>query len=277
MTATATNATHIAETYYDSKDADEFYSRIWGGEDIHIGIYQSPEEPIADASRRTVSEMASWLPGLNADTTIVDIGAGYGGAARFLASTYGCRVTCVNLSEAQNARNRRLNEEAGLADKIEVVHGSFEKLPVPSGTYDVAWSQDAILHSGDRRRVLEEVRRVLRPSGRFIFTDPMQADDCPPNVLEPVYARLQLTSLSSPGWYRSMLTALGFRELEAQELTEHLTMHYTRVRKELERRTPDLSKHASAAYLASMKQGLDHWIKAGRNGHLRWGIYCFIR
>ncbi len=277
MTRAAAKAAQTAEAYYDSTDADAFYSRIWGGEDIHIGIYHSADEPIPLASRRTVKEMAAFLSDLDRGATVLDIGAGYGGAARYLAQTFGSRETCVNLSAAQNARNRRLNQRAGLDDKIEVVHGSFERLPLASESYDVAWCQDALLHSGDRRRALEEVRRVLRPSGRFIFTDPMEIDDCPAGVLGPVYARLQLTSLSSPTFYRTTMTALGFHELACKDLSEHLVRHYARVLDELEARAEELSRHASSGYIESMKEGLSQWIKAGWNGYLRWGIFCYRR
>jgi len=277
MNRAAIDATEVTEKYYDSRDADAFYSRVWGGEDIHIGIYGSPDEPIAAASRRTVSEMASWLERLDHDSTVVDIGAGYGGAARHLARTFGCRVTCVNLSARQNARNRRRNKLAGLADQIEVVHGSFERLPLAAESYDVVWCQDAMLHSADRRRILQEVWRVLRPGGRFIFTDPMQIDGCPPGVLEPVYARLHLADLGSPGFYRATLQELGFRELRFEDLTEHMVRHYTRVLHELEAKSDDLSRHASTRYLETMKEGLGHWIKAGSSGYLRWGVSCYQR
>ena len=71
-----------------------------------------------------------------------------------------------------------LNEERGLSDRITVMDGSFEAIDMPDGSFDVVWSQDAILHAGDRARVLAEVTRVLRPGGQFVFTDPMQSDDC---------------------------------------------------------------------------------------------------
>ena len=49
------------EAYYDSEAADSFYAEIWGGEDIHIGVYQSPDEDIATASARTVETVAEQL------------------------------------------------------------------------------------------------------------------------------------------------------------------------------------------------------------------------
>ncbi|HEX5421223.1 MAG TPA: SAM-dependent methyltransferase, partial [Gammaproteobacteria bacterium] len=87
-----------ARDYYNSGDADNFYFTIWGGEDIHIGLYASDDEPIAQASERTVAAMASKLQGLAAQSCMVDAGAGYGGAARWLARHAGCRISCVNLS-----------------------------------------------------------------------------------------------------------------------------------------------------------------------------------
>ncbi len=62
-------------------------------------------------------------------------------------------------------------------DKIDVVDGSFDDLPFEANSFDAVWSQDAILHAPDRKAVLDEVARVLKPGGQFIFTDPMQADD----------------------------------------------------------------------------------------------------
>ena len=50
----AAAVTATTEAYYDSDEADSFYAEIWGGEDIHIGIYQTPEEDVATASARTV-------------------------------------------------------------------------------------------------------------------------------------------------------------------------------------------------------------------------------
>ena len=45
----------VAATYYDSSDADRFYAEIWGGEDIHIGLYEPADHPIATASERRAS------------------------------------------------------------------------------------------------------------------------------------------------------------------------------------------------------------------------------
>ena len=104
------NLVETTRTYYDSVDADEFYHTIWGGEDIHVGLYEFEGESIYKASKRTVSTMAEKLPGITGATRVLDLGAGYGGAARYLAGEFGCRVECLNLSETENQRNKEKNK-----------------------------------------------------------------------------------------------------------------------------------------------------------------------
>ncbi|HKK50340.1 MAG TPA: class I SAM-dependent methyltransferase, partial [Myxococcota bacterium] len=130
--AESTSVTTTTEAYYDSSEADSFYSVIWGGQDIHIGIYDGPDDEVSKASARTVETMADRVEGLGLDSRVLDLGAGYGGAGRYLAERFGCRVDCLNLSEVQNDRNRRLTAEAGLSERVGVVHASFEDVPGPA-------------------------------------------------------------------------------------------------------------------------------------------------
>lgn len=146
-------AEEIAEDYYDSSDADAVYEQVWGGEDIHMGLYEK-DLSIFDASRKTVELMAKTLESLNENSRVFDLGSGYGGSARSLASQYGCHVTCLNLSNVQNAKNRTLCKEQEVGKKITVLHGSFEAIPCEENSLDLVWSQDAFLHSGAKLTLL---------------------------------------------------------------------------------------------------------------------------
>lgn len=267
----------IAREYYNSADADAFYATIWGGEDIHIGLYASASESIFDASRRTVAHMAELAAPITEATRMLDIGSGYGGPARYLAARFGCHVAALNLSEKENERARRLNREHGLEDAIQVIDSAFEDIPLPDASVDRVWSQDAILHSGDRVRVVSEVARVLRPGGKWVFTDPMQSDRCPDGVLQPILDRIHLSSLASPQFYRDTCQQYGLVEDTFEAYTHQLTRHYTRILEETEARADELKGVVSDDYIERMKVGLGHWIDGGNQGYLAWGIFVFSK
>lgn len=267
-------ATETARTYYNSRDADLFYATIWGGEDIHLGIYNHPDDPIAIASRRTIQRMAATLPGLDHNQHVVDLGAGFGGSARYLARHYGCRVTAVNLSETENERHRKLNAGQPIDAQIDVIDASFDDTGLPEAQFEVVWSQDAFLHSDAREKTMREATRLLKPGAHMVFTDPMQADDCPEGVLQPILDRIHLDSLASPGFYRACARQYELDVMHYEDLTTHLAHHYRRVLDETERREDELlAIGVSHDYIQHMKRGLRHWVEGSEKGWLAWGIF----
>ncbi|MGH9217200.1 MAG: class I SAM-dependent methyltransferase, partial [Acidimicrobiales bacterium] len=161
----------------------------------------------------------------------------------------------------------------GLADHIDVVDGSFEDLSFQDNCFDVIWSQDALLHSGDRARVLEEAVRVLRPGGALIFTDPMATERAGKDDLKPILQRIQLDTLATPAFYRRELLRLGVRSVDFHDHSDQLARHYQRVFDELARREAELEGQVSAEYRERMKVGLQHWVQGSKAGNLAWGIF----
>lgn len=266
----------VAEDYYDSDDADRFYFTIWGGEDIHVGLYQSPDEAIAPASRRTVERMAGYMKAAGPRPRVMDLGAGYGGAARYLVSEAGAReCVCVNISETQNRLNREKNEAAGLSDRIDVLHGSFDDVPARDESFDIVWSQDSFLHGADRAQIIAECERILKPGGRLIFTDILQTPDAPADQLQPVYDRIHLASLGSIDFYDRAAQEAGLKIGPREELGEMLALHYGRVREDLTARRGELNGIVSEAYTDRMIEGLGAWVEGGKAGWLSWGILTY--
>lgn len=268
-------AVESVRSYYNSKDVRRIYDNSYGDEHLHLGIYENAADTVDEAGQRTVERIAGMIQGLGPGTRVLDIGAGHGGSARYLFREYGCHVACLNLSDQQNARNRALNARDKCSLAINVVDGSFEDIPVTDDSFDVVWSQDAILHSTRRRQVFAEVGRVLCQGGQFIFTDPMQGESCPAEALQPILDRVHLDSLGSLREYRAMLSELGFEELEFVDLTPHLATHYGRILEDLLANEQNLLKQCGADHVQRVKTGLRHWVDGGERGYLQWGILHF--
>ncbi|MFI9048402.1 SAM-dependent methyltransferase [Streptomyces sp. NPDC053427] len=268
----AAQAADVARTYYNAGDVDGFYAHAWGGEDIHFGVYADAHEAIDVASRRTVERLAAKVcDALGSDSTVLDMGSGYGGAARWLAGQFGCHVVALNISEVQNRRHRELNSERGLDGLIEVVTGSFHDIPAPDARFDVVWSQEALCHSGDRPSALREAVRVLKPGGHLVFTDIMAAEGAPEEELRPLTQRLAITEFATSRFYEEQLRALGLSGVDFEDLSDHMLTHYERLLEEVRSPAPGLVNAVSAAYLERLGTSLPQVVAACRKGHLRWG------
>lgn len=159
-------------------------------------------------------------------------------------------------------------------DSQKVIKGNFEQLPFQDNTYDFVWSQDAILHSGDRFQVLQEVHRVLKANGEFIFADIMQNNDCPQELLKPVLERIHLSSLGSVKFYQEKAHSLGFETIEFIDLSPQLVAHYSAILKQVNDKYQELLE-ICGGYIDAQKIGLNHWIDSGKKGLLQWGILHF--
>ena len=277
MVPSSSSAASVAASYYDSSDADIFYAETWGGEDIHIGLYKTEEEDIAKASQRTVQALMDLAGQLQSNSCVVDLGSGYGGAARRIAKQWQATVHAINISSVENERHRALNVSEGLDSQITVHDASFEEVPLPDGIANLVWSQDAILHSGDRPKVMQEVSRLLKPGGIFVLTDPMACDGIDPAELKPILDRIHLADLASPDSYRDWADSSGMYRDAWLERSEMLVRHYSRVREELQRRHDELVAKISPDYLSRMEKGLGHWIDGGSEGRLCWGLMRFVK
>jgi sarcosine/dimethylglycine N-methyltransferase len=104
-------------------------------------------------------------------TKVVDLCAGIGGPARYLAHRYGAVVTGIELTPARVAGAAELTRRVGLHGRVRVVEGNVMDLPLPDASHDAVVSQEALLHVPDIARAFGEAHRVLCRGGRFAFTN----------------------------------------------------------------------------------------------------------
>jgi sarcosine/dimethylglycine N-methyltransferase len=160
------------------------------------------------------------LAGIDAGTRVLDLCAGLGGPARFLASRRGCRVAAVELNTGRAVGAARLTRLVRLQARIHVVRGDATALPFAGGRFDACLSQEALLHIADKAAVLDEAHRVLVPGGRLVFTDWVARPTLGDGERRRLQEWMAATTLQSLAGYRALLGGAGFHAVTAEDLAD---------------------------------------------------------
>jgi ubiquinone/menaquinone biosynthesis C-methylase UbiE len=121
-------------------------------------------DELHDGGREGARELAR-LAGLRPGMHVLDIGSGLGGPARTLAAEYGCQVTGLDLAEEFCQAAEMLTTRVGLSDRVTFRQRDALHLPFAPGSFDVVWTQYALMNIADKARLVQEAHRVLRPGG----------------------------------------------------------------------------------------------------------------
>jgi arsenite methyltransferase len=156
------------------------------------------------------------LAELKPGQVVLDLGSGAGLdvllSARRVAPgghAYGVDMTDEMLEVAQ-----RNAQKAGVTN-VSFLKGTIESVPLPDSSVDVVISNCVINLAEDKRSVIREAFRVLRPGGLFAVADMVELEPLAPELKKRLDAWAGCISGTIPiAEYRSELVAAGFGEPE---------------------------------------------------------------
>lgn len=141
---------------------------------------------------------------------LLDIGSGIGGPARFVANSAGAEVTGIDLTQSYVDIATSLSKRTGMAGKTRFVQGSALDMPFANDSFDAA----VILHVGmnlpDKRKLMSETARVLKPGGIFAVYDVMRLKGGALSYPLPWASDETMSFVATPEDYRAAAAAAGF-------------------------------------------------------------------
>jgi sarcosine/dimethylglycine N-methyltransferase len=160
------------------------------------------------------------LAEVRSEDAVLDAGTGIGGAARFLAGRFGCRVTAVDLTAEYCETAQWLDESVGLDELIDVQQSDVLDLPFADGSFDVLFSQHVQMNIADKPGLYREARRVLVPGGRLALWDVVAGPEQPIRFPVPWALEPELSHLVTAEHLRSITAQAGFEARVWNDLTD---------------------------------------------------------
>lgn len=231
--------------------ADEDAPNFGFGEHLHFGYWETPAEDVSLAVAATrLTDMV--IDRLRVDRThrVLDVGCGVGGPALRAARRTGAHITGITVSRDQIAQAGAAVAADARSAQVDFQYADAISMPFEDSSFDAVFALESIMHIPDRRQVLGEIGRVLRPGGRLVLTDFFERAPIPENKLPYVQLLSQTAMMSTVRVedYPTMLRDAGMLFEEIVDISEHTTRRtFKEMSKVWERAHPTLGPQEALA------------------------------
>jgi cyclopropane fatty-acyl-phospholipid synthase-like methyltransferase len=188
---------------------------------IHYGYWDNKVNSFPQSLLR-MNEVMMEAAGITAKDKVLDAGCGVGGSSIFMASTIGCKVTGITLSERQvqqataNAKRKGTNS---LAD-FKVM--DYCNTTFPDKSFDAVWGCESICYADEKEKFIKEAYRLLKPGGRLVIADgfvtKFENNDTP--VIRQWLDGWQVNYLESPDRFSKFMEQTGFTNIGYRNISK---------------------------------------------------------
>lgn len=200
-----------------------FYRALWG-EHIHHGFWENGETP-ATAQVKLVERLAA-RAGVPRNAHVLDVGCGLGGSAFWLARNLGCSVLGLNNSSVQVAIAAKKACAEKLEERVRFKLFDANLLESLDANFDVVWVIEASEHLIDKAGFIRNCARLLKPSGTLALCAWLKADRLASasqaRLITDICQAMLCPHLASVRDYTDWMRAVGFIQIESEEITPHV-------------------------------------------------------
>ena len=181
---------------------------------------------------------------LSSSSSVLEIGCGSGGYAVDLAKRIGCQLVGldINAEGVRNAKALAEKDKLGARVKFDQCDVS-QRLPVEDNAFDAIYSNDVLCHVPRRSQVLSDLRRVLKPRGRLLFSDALIIGGLLSHEEIATRSSIGMYFFSPPGENERLIKQSGLKQIEARDTTDSAAL--------LSKRWHDAREKRKAALVAS--------------------------
>lgn len=241
-------------------ERSEFFETIYGNFSdpaLHAIRKETFGQDIGQNSWLTVDEYDRFLGWLDLDPKkhVLEVASGSGGPALYLARQAGCRVTGIDENGTGVATASRMAASLGLTDRASFVAAdATAPLGFDDRTFDGLLCIDSMNHFPDRLAVLREWRRVLRPGGRAVFTDPVVITGPVTNEDLALRSSIGRFLFVPPGVNERTIEEAGLRLVRQEDVSDNASHVADRWRRARERHRDEVLKIEGEESFASFQR-----------------------
>lgn len=177
--------------YQVDSDADPKFKLPSGGPDH--GVRYDAERPRWETARLRITQEV-WGEGfsspggedhilnmvkffaLNPSMSVLDLGAGLGGAARTMSQHFGVWVNGLEADKDLAEAGMGISTKAGMGKKAAIEHFDPENLKIKQKSIDCVFSKEFLYTIADKPAFLSALENVMKPRGQLLFTDYVLAE-----------------------------------------------------------------------------------------------------
>jgi len=210
------------EDHYTSSDLGDRILAALHASGADMGALTIDDLAAVDAlhirGREATAELAQ-MAHIDAEQLVLDAGCGIGGACRYLAATFGCKVIGIDLTDGYRRVAEMLSARLGLSRLTEFHLGNVLQLPFANDHFDVVWTEHTQMNIADKAAFYGELFRVLKPGGGLAFHDIFSGPEGDLHFPVPWAPDASISHLIPIEELRAVLGAAGFSQLAWEDKT----------------------------------------------------------